>query len=52
MKAIWSIVAGLGLMLIISFVMVFVTMAHTPRPAPHKTIPPPCICKCMRKAGP
>ena len=51
MKAIWAIIAGLGAMLILSFAMVFVTMAHPP--APHKTIPRPCACKgqCMRKAG-
>jgi hypothetical protein len=48
MKTVWAIVAGLGCLMVLSFVMVFVTMAHPP--APHKTIPPPC--RCMRKAGP
>jgi hypothetical protein len=50
MKTTWAIVSGLGAMLILSIVMVFVTMTH--RPAPHKTISPPCSCRCMRKAGP
>jgi hypothetical protein len=49
MKAIWAIIWGLGAMLILSIAMVFVTMPR--RSIPHKTIPPPCRCSCMRKAG-
>jgi antirestriction protein ArdC len=49
MKTIWAIVAGLGAMLVLSFVMVFVTMPR--RAIAHKTISPPCVCNCMRKAG-
>jgi hypothetical protein len=51
-KTVWAIVAGLGAMLILSFVMVFVTMAHPPRPVAHKSVPPQCTCGCMRKAAP
>jgi len=54
MKTIWVIVAGLGAMGVLSFVMVFVTMAHPPvstkRGASHPAAKVPCNCKgqCMR----
>jgi hypothetical protein len=54
-KAIWAIVAGLGFMLVLSFVMVFVTMAHPPattkRAASRAAASVSCNCKgqCMRK---
>ena len=54
MKSIWAIVIGLGAMLIVSFVMVFVTMTHPPLPtktkASHAAGRVPCNCngQCMR----
>lgn len=41
MKAIWAIVAGLGAMGVLSFVMVFVTLTHPPKP---RTIARRCNC--------
>ena len=49
MRAIWAIIWGLGAMLILSIAMVFITMPR--RTVAHKTIPPPCTCRCMRKGG-
>jgi hypothetical protein len=49
MNSIWAVIGGLLGVLILSFVMVVVMVTHPP--APHKTIPPPCKCECMRKVG-
>jgi hypothetical protein len=51
MNSIWAVIGGLLGVLILSFVMVVFMVTHPPRPAPHKTIPPPCKCGCIRKAG-
>ena len=54
MKSIWAIVIGLRAMLILSFVMVFITLAHPPLPtktrASHTSARVPCNCngRCMR----
>jgi hypothetical protein len=54
MKTIWAIVAGLGAMMIISFVMVLVTLAHTVQPQRQQISqtarPVQCNCKglCIR----
>jgi hypothetical protein len=49
LPALRRIGAAFAVMLVFSVVMMFVTMAHTPKP--HKNIPPPCSCVCLRKAG-
>jgi hypothetical protein len=59
MKTIRAIVAGLGAMMILSVVMIFVTMPRAIQPnnkqTSHAAIHPPCKCtdQClrMRKAG-
>jgi hypothetical protein len=54
MKSVWAIIICLGLMLPVSIVMVFVTMAHPlrprTRPASHMTGTVPCNCQgqCSR----
>ncbi len=49
MTTIRVIFAGFAGTMILSVVMIFVTMPHGA--AAKKTVPPPCACKCMRKAG-
>lgn len=59
MKTIWAILTGLGAMMILSVVMIFVTMPHAVQPknkqSSHAAIHSPCTCtgQCqrMRKAG-
>jgi len=52
MKTIWAIIAGLGVMLILSIVMVFVTMPQPRRQQiSHVAMPVPCNCRgqCIRR---
>jgi hypothetical protein len=57
MKTIWAIVAGLGTMMILSSVVIFVTIAHLPKMGPralsHKKTPDICNCngRCMRQGA-
>jgi hypothetical protein len=51
MNTIWAIIGGFLGVMVLSIVMAFVTMKYPPRSAPHNTIPPPCTCRCIRKAG-
>jgi hypothetical protein len=55
MKTVWTIVAGLGAMIILSFIVIVVTIAHPPkigaRALSHKKTPDICNCngRCMRQ---